>query len=114
MSYQLSSMPTRIYSPLDREQREIRLLSILPPPLESESDSDSIKCNLRKAQLNDAGEGQTYIALSYTWGDPSKTLPIEVNDETMQVTVNLESALRRLRDKFHLWTTHFWIDAVCL
>ncbi|PMD29685.1 hypothetical protein L207DRAFT_520774 [Hyaloscypha variabilis F] len=31
----------------------------------------------------------------------------------MQVTVNLESALRRLREKFHL-STHFWIDAVCI
>jgi hypothetical protein len=45
--------------------------------------------------------------------DPSKTLPIQVNEEAMQVTVNLESALRHLRDKFHL-STHFWIVSVCI
>jgi len=35
-----------------------------------------------------------YDALSYTWGDPTVTKPIEVEGITIQVTTNLERALR--------------------
>jgi uncharacterized protein involved in exopolysaccharide biosynthesis len=38
-----------------------------------------------------------YIALSYEWGDASITNPIVVDDIEVQVTTNLESALRELR-----------------
>ena len=53
-----------------------------------------------------------YAALSYTWGDPAVTKGILVNGKPLQVTTNLESALRHLRlpgDAFVLW-----VDAVCI
>ena len=35
-----------------------------------------------------------YVALSYVWGDPNKTREILINGKSVQVTENLESALR--------------------
>ena len=42
---------------------------------------------------------QGYVALSYTWGDPSRTRGIEVNGVKVKVTTNLEAALRALSSK---------------
>ena len=39
-------------------------------------------------------EKPVYEALSYTWGDPEVTRPIWVNGVEMDVTLNLEVALR--------------------
>ncbi|PMD14887.1 heterokaryon incompatibility, partial [Hyaloscypha hepaticicola] len=52
-----------------------------------------------------------YVALSYCWGDPSITHPIIVNDLPVQVTTNLEAALRALR---HQKVETVWIDALCI
>jgi hypothetical protein len=106
-----SSPATGIYSSLSDEEEEIRLLSILPAS--DDSNSNSIKSHLQRVRLKHMGPDQNYIALSYTWGDRSTTLPITVNGETMQVTTNLESALRYLRVEFGP-TFLFWIDAVCI
>jgi hypothetical protein len=56
-----------------------------------------------------------YMALSYTWGDPSKIREILVNGRVMRVTENLEACLRVLRDKPYIqkgWK--IWIDALCI
>jgi hypothetical protein len=55
----------------------------------------------------------TYAALSYTWGDTSKTrrLVIEEDGEEfeLQITENLDSALRNMG-----LVSDMWIDAVCI
>lgn len=38
-----------------------------------------------------------YRAISYCWGDPSITKPIIVDGHTIEVTTNLEAALRELK-----------------
>ncbi|KAL8943102.1 MAG: hypothetical protein Q9216_001302 [Gyalolechia sp. 2 TL-2023] len=56
-----------------------------------------------------------YLALSYTWGDPSKLREISVNGRPLLITENLEACLRVLRSKNytrHGW--RFWIDAICI
>lgn len=56
-----------------------------------------------------------YMALSYTWGDPKVTRAISVNGNPMQVTVNLEKALKALRSQPYVkagWK--MWIDAICI
>jgi hypothetical protein len=109
--HQLSSLATSIYSPLNSEPQEIRLLSILP--VSNDCEWESIKCHLHQIRLKDLRNELNYIALSYTWGDPVVRVPITVNGKTMQVTANLESALRHLRVKFGP-VFHFWIDAICI
>lgn len=91
------------YKPLDTDRNEIRLLTLLS------SGKDSIvRCSLEHASLINPPE---FCALSYCWGDATNTTEIIINDNSVQVTTNLESALRHLRAK-NLST--LWVDAVCI
>ena len=54
------------YQVLDAEQRQIRVLTLLPGNWH-----DPISCELEVASLND---DPAYFALSYIWGDPKVTL----------------------------------------
>jgi hypothetical protein len=56
-----------------------------------------------------------FIALSYTWGDSTDTVPIVVNDCRVDVTRNLEAALRALRcRKEYRAGMKLWVDALCI
>jgi hypothetical protein len=52
------------------------------------------------------------MALSYAWGDPKVTALLYLNGSEIQVTRNLESALRTIRDK--VGEADFWVDAICI
>lgn len=53
-----------------------------------------------------------YEALSYVWGDPDITVPIQLHGSGHKVTRNLELALRyiRLGDRERV----MWVDALCI
>lgn len=92
------------YSPLDPQKSEIRLVTLLPG-----KSHDAIRCTLSTASLDSAPE---FTALSYAWGDPSKTKQIIVDSEPFDVTVNLELGLRTIRKR---WGRRvLWIDAICI
>jgi hypothetical protein len=92
------------YQVLDVEQRQIGVLTLLPG-----SWYDPISCELEVVSLND---DPAYFALSYVWGDPKVTLPILLHKHALQVTSNLENALRRLRGSTK--PRVIWIDALCI
>jgi hypothetical protein len=95
------------YKPLNPLTKEIRLIAI-----ESSKDPDKeVRCKMFHRRLEDAGE---YIALSYTWGDPSQRCSIWVNGRRVDVTRNLEQALRQLRKFPNPDGLPFWADAVCI
>jgi hypothetical protein len=71
--------------------------------------SDKIHCQLYHAPL---ANRPSYKALSYAWGSPKTTRSILMNGYQHSVTVNLESALRRLRRSDSVLT--LWIDALCI
>ncbi|KAM5350277.1 hypothetical protein ACJ41O_006782 [Fusarium nematophilum] len=96
-----------VYDPLRHEKQEIRLLT-LNPPGPSTSDNTTLECTLKHVPLPKA---PPYIALSYHWGSPEITTGIDVNGVTLQVTVNLEAALRRLQAE-GVYT--IWADALCI
>lgn len=107
---------------LDSHKKQIRLLQILPrhhrPSQDlGNSDDDTVHCQMFKTCLDeDDPRPPLFNALSYAWGNPSNVTNIVVNETTMTVTSNLESALRHLRDH-HIWTTSgfpLWVDAVCI
>lgn len=54
----------------------------------------------------------SYEALSYVWGDTSKKTPIQVNDKTLEIGINLRGALHALRYEDKSRT--LWIDAICI
>ena len=123
-------MASAMYTPLDRATREIRLAHLAPSPNLEEQPS----CSLHVVSLD---ENPFYEALSYVWGDPSITAPIqlrasprrspdgadhipalsalsftEAHSTQWPVTTNLEAALRYLRHESEVRI--LWIDAICI
>lgn len=96
------------YRPLDLSKREFRVLHLLP----AAQSGDDIHCQLQHAAFDSEGTPPAYEALSYVWGDPAVTAPVMVDGIPLQVTVSLESALRRLRlaDRPRV----LWADAICI
>ncbi|KAH9224348.1 heterokaryon incompatibility protein-domain-containing protein, partial [Leptodontidium sp. 2 PMI_412] len=85
--------------------QEIRLVDILPGAWK-----DEIQCILRHASVSN---NPSYKALSYVWGAAKATRrSIIVDGNTHLVTVNLEHALRRIRQPGTMRT--FWIDALSI
>jgi hypothetical protein len=86
---------------------EIRLIRLLPGTW-----TDPVRCELFEETL-----GTTkYEALSYVWGSKNVTRPIFLNQRKFPVTVNLESALRHLRERPE-WGSDgavLWVDALCI
>lgn len=76
--------PRLLHVPL--RDGEIRILTLRAGEV-----TDAIVCSLRVAVLD---ERPAYEALSYAWGDPGVTETICVDGVEVDVTVNLESALR--------------------
>src|SRR5271155_4455834 len=83
----------------------IRLLRLEPRG----DHNDPLRVNLVTFALETSPKHE---ALSYVWGDPDRTEPIECNGEPFKVTENLFSALSHLhyRDRIRL----LWVDAVCI
>ncbi|KAF6819635.1 heterokaryon incompatibility protein [Colletotrichum musicola] len=106
------------YRPLNSRKREIRLVEIEPLARESsvaEAASDGlIRCSLRHVSLSDTPQ---YTALSYAWGNPNDKRPIVLNRQHVEVTSNLESALRELasrRARDPEIASALWVDAICI
>ncbi|KAI1536277.1 HET domain containing protein [Pyrenophora tritici-repentis] len=93
-----------IYPGAPLQANGIRLVNLLPGRWK-----DPILCELINADLGTA----RYRALSYVWGSAHITRPIRLNNRTYSVTINLESALRHLREKYRDGLT-LWIDALCI
>lgn len=94
------------YAPLDSESNQIRVVILLP------SKDKSAQIQLEVVHLPFEQLADSYIALSYTWGDKSDTVPISVHSYTMNITRNLESALRHIRYEEH--EVPLWIDSICI
>lgn len=97
----MSPNPQINYQPLSPSSPQIRTLILHPG-----KPTDPIQCSLHVISLADS---LSYEALSYTWGDVSITRPIEVDGTQFKATVNLERALRHLRDVSSDLT--LWVDA---
>ncbi|KAH8664586.1 heterokaryon incompatibility protein [Xylariales sp. PMI_506] len=89
-----SNLRTSIsYKKLSSSKLEIRLLEILP----AESIEEKIVSRLITTRLDDDVE---YLALSYLWGDITKTDALIVNNIKVQVPSSLSEALRHIRATF--------------
>ena len=92
------------FPPLAPEAHQIRLLS-----LAHGQSSDIVRCTLYTVDLSDA---PPFDALSYTWGDPSITKAIQINNADFQATANLEAFLRQRQTEKE--QRPLWIDAICI
>ncbi|KAF5537809.1 heterokaryon incompatibility (het-6OR allele) [Fusarium mexicanum] len=106
-----ASKDSRLYAPLDRSRRQIRLVEIL-------STKPKIVCNLTTVSLD---EDTKFSAISYLWGEKGKTEPITVNGVEQFITPSLANALEYA--PYH-WANAFperdsrycrlWADALCI
>lgn len=90
--------------PLRPNSEDIRVLE-----LEWSEDEDApIAGTIRVVCL---AERPSYFALSYTWGEETRSNSITCNGYSISVTENLYLALRRLRKTEK---KAFWIDQICI
>lgn len=101
-----------IYKPLNSDpvSDPFRLL-LLQPSADVES---QIVCTLEHASIAKCRQDsiEPYISLSYVWGNIISSTPIFVDDYPLQITRNLECALRSIRDDSRI--VRLWIDAICI
>ena len=99
---------SQLYSPLLPGPDSIRLVRLRP----AEDETGPIECDLIDYSLGESsGTRHHYDALSYVWGDPTKTRPIFVNGHRFNVRENLHAALCSLRCRSIEW---MWIDAIAI
>ena len=73
-----------------------------------DEDHEPLRCMLRPKPLDDPPH---YYAISYVWGDPSKTETITVLDDYVcEITASLASALRDVRTNTRVCTKRNWPD----
>lgn len=99
-----------LYSALDAECSEIRLLTLEPAGFD-----EPISCSLAVASLK---QQPSYNALSYVWGNPEQSTCISVNGRETWINTNLAVALRHIRncgnDLASVQGIPIWIDALCI
>lgn len=123
-------MAPPLYTPLSKDQTQIRLLTLLPGVWDDEITSElrlysihdltigisrSPRHDLFRSFLSSQPDQQiwpTYEALPYVWGQSHKDRTILVNGQTFCVTDNLFDTFRRIRLKNE--PKAIWIDQICI
>jgi len=112
----LSSLKQYQYSTLPDNRNYIRVLCLERPREVSGSNRTVIPCaTIMCLPLPTEGETSalSYVAaLSYVWGNPSKTCPIILDECVFWVTESLNAALERLQEYDRILL--LWVDAVCI
>jgi hypothetical protein len=101
-------MPIR-YRPLDHSKDEIRLLHCL------KIKGDQLRFQLHHFPFN---ETPSFWALSYVWGNTTKTRTILVDGNEVETTENLYDALfahaRHIKPHMGSTPLYIWADAICI
>ena len=77
--------------------------------LDPGTDHDPLVGSLQSVRID---QTPPYEAISYVWGDPTKTVVLVCDGAKLGITYNLSSALRRVRRVND--TRLLWADAICI
>jgi Heterokaryon incompatibility protein (HET) len=100
------------YTPLSQGGNNIRLLRLMPQAIAS-TERTSLQCELFEYSLQDVHRNtHLYEALSYTWGGEEKPYSITFEEQKLDITANLYTALLRLRDCS--LERIIWVDSICI
>lgn len=102
-------MATYEYAPLT-EQDGMRLL-LLSPAADRAAELRGFLLHTSLAECS-YDILSCYTALSYVWGNPAPIETIILDDMRVNITANLATALRDIRDPSR--THRIWADAVCI
>jgi hypothetical protein len=91
-----------VYQTLDSNRHGIRLLTV------KVDESPIITCTLNTVALLDE---PSFKALSYQWGREKAPQLLLLDGEEMEITANLDKALRQLRQENH---SPLFVDALCI
>lgn len=101
------------YSTLEKDRKDIRLLTILPrgqnAPNTAQNNDGLVRCTLTVVSLNNP---PPYTALSYVWGDALYRKQVLVDESVVEITANLEDAVRHFEQE--LEPVVIWADALCI
>ena len=92
------------YRELDQTNQEIRILTLL-----AGSDDSEISCTIEHELLSDV---ESFIALSYCWGNAGETAQILLDNEYVCIRRSLWEFLWHLRQL--QGTTRAWVDFICI
>lgn len=108
----MAASSTDLYKHLPVDSREIRLLRVI---------SLEENCTLWSLEVASLDINPQFIALSYVWGDQSRTEGISINGQAIAVTDNLAHALHHsqnvwasIHQDLTLSGLRIWADAVCI
>lgn len=96
-----------IYKPLERTEKQIRLLHVIKPATKEAT----LCCEIKVLSLLPDHVDQ-YTAISYCWGAPEPTTPLMVDGKRLSVPINTEAVIRSAVDAEP--NSLFWVDAVCI
>ncbi|OHE97089.1 hypothetical protein CORC01_07530 [Colletotrichum orchidophilum] len=107
-AYSPPTFVSTIYAPLVHPDA-IRVL-ILYPAVRHDAE---IQCRLLSTEISTCQElNESYVALSYVWGDLSDPQLVQVNGQGVYIGSNLSEALRHLRRRDR--PIRLWADALCI
>lgn len=97
-----------VYTPLDKgSASSFRIITVLPGEYHT-----PITCTISQEEWRDPAD--CYEAISYSWGDRLHHKTIFIDEKSLRVTSNLESALRHLRHREQGQHLRLWVDAICI
>ncbi|KAM5344512.1 hypothetical protein ACJ41O_013048 [Fusarium nematophilum] len=92
------------YTDLENPKGSTRLLTIC-----ADGPDDPLRGELQEVPFDEAPQ---YIALSYVWGNATRSQELLIGDWTFKIRPNVFDLLRRLRRTLGSFT--IWIDAICI
>ena len=95
---------TNIYSPLDAQRQQFRVLTLLPGAFD-----DPIEGALKIVSVD---QPSNFGALSYVWGTDFAAKPAIINGQQTTILANLDSAIRHIRPTNN--DVELWTDAICI
>lgn len=93
------------FPPLDSEENQIRLFELAPG-----TDNEEFTGSYKVIDLDETDV--KYQTISYVWGDVTEPAFVTVDGFKIHVTLNLLTALKRIRHPTE--TTTLWIDSICI
>jgi hypothetical protein len=100
-------MATFEYRALE-SRSHFRILYLNPGAIDAKLSGSLVYCDLNELPH------PVYDCLSYVWGSPTLSREILIEDSTLSITANLDSALRRVRTRSPSEPTPIWADGICI